>query len=54
MGIGVNYSEFSNGLVKKAGHSYSDQYGRTSWGSLDKLSDEEVFDLYIICKISWR
>jgi hypothetical protein len=54
MGIGVNYSEFSNGLVKKAGHSYSDQYGRTSWESLDKLSDEEVFDLYIICKISWR
>lgn len=29
-----DYNEFDNPLVKKAGHDYSDQYGRTSWSSL--------------------
>ncbi len=53
-GIGVSYSEFNHPLVKIAGHSYSDQYGRTDWRSLDKLSDEGLFDLYIVCKNSWK
>ncbi len=44
------YSVFENPLLKKAGHSYSDQYGRTSWSSLSKLSDEELYQLYKICK----
>lgn len=48
-----NYSEFGNELVKKAGHYYSDQYGRTNWNSLNKLSDEELWKLYLICKGSW-
>lgn len=47
------YNEFGNPLVKKAGHSYSDQYGRTAWGSLEKLTDEELYKLYEICKNSW-
>ena len=48
-----NYHEFENELVKKAGHSYSDQYGRTSWDSLEKLTDEELYKLYKICQYSW-
>lgn len=48
-----NYSEFDNSLVKKAGHSYNDQYGKTSWSNLDDLKDEELYDLYLICLNSW-
>jgi hypothetical protein len=47
------YTEFNNPLVKKAGHHYSDQYGRTSWETLYKLTDKELYQLYIICKDSW-
>lgn len=47
------YNEFENALVKKAGHEYSDQYGRTSWRNLDELSDEELYQLYLICRYSW-
>ena len=49
-GISPDYDDFGNFLVKKAGHSYSDQYGRTSWDSLDKLSDDELWALYLICR----
>ena len=48
-----DYSQFDNPLVKKAGHSYSDQYGRTSWYSLSKLTDEELYKLHLICRDSW-
>ena len=47
------YNEFENPLVKKAGHSYSDQYNRTRWESLEKLTDKELYELYEICKNSW-
>lgn len=53
LGSEPNYGEFDNPLVKKAGHSYSDQYCRTNWNSLSKLSDEELYQLYIICRNSW-
>lgn len=49
-GSSPSYSNFNNALVKKAGHSYSDQYGRTSWSSLDTLTEEELWSLYQICK----
>ena len=45
-----SYSNFENELVLKAGHSYIDCYGRTDWNSLEKLTDEELFELYKICK----
>jgi hypothetical protein len=48
-----NYSEFDNTLVKKAGHLYSDQYGRTRWDSLSNLTDEELYELHLICINSW-
>jgi len=47
------YNEFDNPLVKKAGHDYSDQYGRTSWRSLQNLTDDELYQLYLICRNSW-
>jgi hypothetical protein len=53
-GKSINYSEFENKLVVKAGHSYTDCYGRTDWNSLDKLTDEELFELYTICKLSFK
>jgi len=53
-GSQLYYNEFENELVKKAGHEYNDQYGRTFWGSLSKLTDGELFDLYHICRNSWN
>lgn len=49
----LHYNEFENPLVKKAGHRYSDQYGRADWSSLENLTDEELYKLYEICKNSW-
>ena len=43
-----------NPLVIKAGHSYSDQYGRTTWDNLSALTDEELYKLYEICKNSYN
>lgn len=48
-----SYSQFDNPLVKKAGHSYSDQYGRTNWNCLNNLTEEELYQLYQICDESW-
>jgi len=53
-GSGINYKDFDNDLVLKAGHSYSDQYGRTSWDSLGKLTDDELYKLYLVCKNSFK
>ncbi len=52
-GTPPNYYSFSNPLVKYAGHAYSDEYGKTSWDSLDKLTDKQLYELYTICKNSW-
>lgn len=46
------YNEFDNPLIKKAGHDYSDQYGRTSWRNLSALTDEELYKVYLICRNS--
>jgi hypothetical protein len=47
------YNEFNNQLVKKTEHDYQDQYCRTSWRSLQNLTDDELYKLYIICRNSW-
>ena len=47
------YNEFENELVKKAGHFYNDQYGKTNWYKLKDLTDEELYELYEICRNSW-
>lgn len=48
-----HYDEFNNPLVKKAGHYYCDQYGRTMWEKINDLTDEELYQLYLICRNSW-
>ena len=48
------YDEFNHPLVKKAGHSYCEPYGSTSWSNLDNLTDEELYELYLINKNSWK
>ncbi len=53
-GSSPNYKHFSHPLVKKAGHSYSDQYGLTRWGSLSDLTNQELYDLHILCRDSWN
>jgi hypothetical protein len=53
-GVVPSYSEFNNELVIKAGHSYSDQYGKTDWNNLNDLTDDELYSLYLICKNSWK
>ena len=52
-GTQPNYSEWNNTLVKKAGYSYDDQYGRNDWANLDSLTEEELYQLYLICTNSW-
>ncbi len=49
-GHDLDYSKFSNELVKKAGHEYIDCYGRTYWTELKNLTTEELCELYLICK----
>ncbi len=46
------YSEFENPLVKKAGHRYSEGHGG-SFDNLKSLTEEELYELYLICKNSW-
>jgi len=49
-----HYSEFDNRLVIKAGHQYMDQYAKTYWHTLEKLTEEELLELYYINKNSWN
>ena len=48
------FDEFDNTLVIKGGHKYNDHSGRTDWSSLNRLTDEELYELYVICKNSWN
>ena len=52
-GSAPNYQEWGNPLVKKAGFSYDDTYGRVDWAKLDSLTEEELYQLYLICTNSW-
>ena len=52
-GSQLYYSDFDNKLVKKAGHDYRDSTGGTSWSNLKELTENELYDLYIICRNSW-
>lgn len=44
------FKDFNNPLIMKAGHLYSDQYGQTCWNNLGELTDDELWEVYIICK----
>lgn len=51
-GVQPDYSVFDRLLLIKAGFSYSDQYGCVTWNNLERLTEKELFDLYVICKES--
>ena len=51
-GYDLDYSEFNNSLVKKAGYLYDDIYGNSRWENIKSLSDEELYELFLICKTS--
>lgn len=53
-GTDLCYTSFGNELAKKAGHHYIDAYGKTTWNTLNRLTDEELYDLYVVCKNSWN
>lgn len=50
------YYGFENDLVKKAGYFYNEQYSSsgTYWYNLKNLTDEELYELYKICRDSWN
>lgn len=48
-----SFEEFDNPLVVKAGMRYSDQYGTIKWLSLKNITDDELYQLYLICRNSW-
>lgn len=49
---GPQFSLFNHPLVRKAGHAYYDQVGRTNWDKLSNLSEEELITLYELIKES--
>ena len=54
-GCSPNYSVFDNELVKEYGE-YNGSYGTWSWKKyrLEELSENELFELYLICKNSYE
>lgn len=40
--ICIDYLDFGHELVLKAGHSYSEPYGRTYWDNLENLQPLEA------------
>lgn len=52
-GCAVHPKIFNEPLVKKAGYTYTDGYGITTWSRLKDLSEPELYRLYQICRQSW-
>ena len=48
------YDAFNHPLILKAGHRYCEPYGSTSWSNLDNLTDDELYEVYLINKNSWK
>jgi len=53
-GISPNFSLFENALVKRCG-AYNGSYGTWSWDDdeLEKLTEHQLYDLYLLCKNSY-
>lgn len=54
-GRGPKYSAMDNALVKKHGQ-FNGSYGTWNWNysSLKECSEEELLEIYKICKDSWK
>ncbi len=50
------YSLFTNPLVTKFGKYFGGQEDRWSWDKhmLKELTEQELYDLYQLCKNSWK
>jgi len=50
------YSVFEHSMVKKCGHYKGGNHDEWVWHdcSLEELSEQELYDLYILCRESWN
>ena len=48
------YSVFEEPIVKKNGKWIGGHVDKWQWGNIESLSNEELFELYTICKNSWK
>ena len=53
-GTSPNYDLFDNPLIKLCG-TFNGSYGTWSWNkdNLEKCSEEQLYDLYKLCRSSW-
>ncbi len=53
-GTGPHYDLFDNPLVKLCG-KFNGRYGTWAWNKyeLEKCSEEQLYDLYKLCRSSW-
>jgi len=49
-GCNPYYIDTSNYLVKKAGRDWNDMCGVTKWRTLENLTDNELYELYLFCR----
>jgi len=53
-GTGVHKIHENNKIVQRAGYLNDDVNGIQLWTNLDDLSNDELYELYLICKNSYR
>lgn len=56
LGTAPHYTVFDNDLVKRCGSYIGGFHDGWAWdlNSLDDLTNQELIDLYDICKNSWK
>lgn len=50
-GCQLSFNQMDHPLAKKAGHWYSDQYGKEGFTKLGDLTDSELLELYNLSKL---
>lgn len=53
-GTPPSYDAFEHPLVQKAGYRYFHNLGTSDWSNLKALTDDELYQLFLICKHSWK
>jgi len=53
-GVYPYYEIYEHPLVKKAGYYFRYSMGVFEWVTLENLTDEELYELHTICKLSWK
>jgi hypothetical protein len=52
-GMPPYYDVFEHPLVQKAGYQYFHNLGTSDWNNLDDFTEDELYQLFVICKNSW-